>query len=240
MTSTLAFTYQLRRSTKASYLRIIVSAQKIEVVAPLAVSETEIQAFVHAKQAWILSSQKKLMLKTQGIANSFDYQTTPILVQNKPYALELLTSPTNRIKLDFTDRFIVHLPSTLNTTEERNSLIKKTLLTWLQQASLPQVNKLVALHSPRYQLKPTSIKIKIQKSRWGSCGINNDISINGLLLMMPPEVLEYVVVHELCHIQVKNHSADFWCLVHTHLPHYQTHRSWLKQHGHSLMKQWLY
>jgi predicted metal-dependent hydrolase len=240
MTSTLPFTYQLRRSHKASYLRIIVSAQKIEVVAPLTVSNTEIQAFVQAKQTWILSTQKKLVLKTSGAANHFDYQTTPILVQNKPYSLELQTSPNSRIKLEFTDRFIVHLPITVTKTEERNRLIKKTLLTWLQQASLPHVNKFVALHSPRYQLNPTSIKIKIQKSRWGSCGIHNDISINGLLLMMPPEVLEYVVVHELCHIQVKNHSADFWRLVHAHLPHYPHHRHWLKQHGHALMNQWLY
>ncbi len=53
----------------------------------------------------------------------------------------------------------------------------------------------------KYQLYPRLVKIKTQKSRWGSCGIHNDIHINWLLIMAPPEVLEYVVVHELCHIK---------------------------------------
>ena len=83
---------------------------------------------------------------------------------------------------------------------------------------------------------PRSLKIKTQKSRWGSCGPNNDINMNWLLMLAPPEAMEYVVVHELCHIIHKNHSKDFWGLVAEHLPAYQQQRLWLKQQGVSLMK----
>jgi predicted metal-dependent hydrolase len=52
-----------------------------------------------------------------------------------------------------------------------------------------------------------------QKSRWGSCGIHNDIQMNALLIIAPPAVFEYVVVHELCHIQIRNHSPQFWATI---------------------------
>ncbi|MDD5272957.1 MAG: M48 family metallopeptidase, partial [Methylovulum sp.] len=98
-----------------------------------------------------------------------------------------------------------------------------------------QVMQLTHQHGAKRQLLPRSVIIKTQKSRWGSCGIHNDININWLLIMAPPEVLEYVVVHELCHIQVRNHSAQFWALVAEHLPDYQSPRQWLKQQGGDLM-----
>jgi predicted metal-dependent hydrolase len=80
------------------------------------------------------------------------------------------------------------------------------------------------------------LRIKTQKSRWGSCGPNNDINLNWLLMLAPAAALEYVVVHELCHIKHKNHSAAFWQLVAEHLPNYQQQRHWLKQHGARVMQ----
>jgi predicted metal-dependent hydrolase len=65
---------------------------------------------------------------------------------------------------------------------------------------------------------------------------HNDIQINALLIIAPPAVLEYVVVHELCHIQIRNHSPQFWVLVADHLPDYKTPHRWLKQHGSRLMQ----
>jgi predicted metal-dependent hydrolase len=106
----------------------------------------------------------------------------------------------------------------------------------MKQRSKQHVEQLVRQHADKKQLFPQAVRIKTQKSRWGSCGIRNDININWLLIMAPPEVLEYVVVHELCHIRVRNHSIHFWALVGEHLPDYKRHRYWLKKHGNSLMK----
>ena len=102
--------------------------------------------------------------------------------------------------------------------------------TTLQSKHCDGVTYPVALRVPR------TLNIKNQKSRWGSCGIHNDIQINALLIIAPPAVLEYVVVHELCHIQICNHSPQFWALVADHLPDYKTPHHWLKQHGNRLMQ----
>ena len=99
-----------------------------------------------------------------------------------------------------------------------------------------QANFLIEKHGGSLALYPRSLKIKTQKSRWGSCGPNNDINLNWLLMLAPPSALEYVIVHELCHIKHKNHSRDFWDLVTQHFPDYREQRRWLKQHGASLMK----
>ncbi len=80
----------------------------------------------------------------------------------------------------------------------------------------------------------SKITIRDQKTRWGSCSSNGTLSFNFRLMMAPPRVLDYVVVHELCHLTHMNHSNDFWNLVGSILPDYREHRKWLKENGHSL------
>lgn len=79
------------------------------------------------------------------------------------------------------------------------------------------------------------ISIRKQKSRWGSCSREGNLNFNCLLIMAPPEVLDYVVVHELCHRIEMNHSAKFWAQVEQVIPEYRTYRKWLKEHGGRLM-----
>lgn len=80
----------------------------------------------------------------------------------------------------------------------------------------------------------TSITIRDQKTRWGSCSSLGTLSFNYRLLFAPPKVLDYVVVHELCHLTHMNHSRDFWKHVESVLPDYKQYRTWLKEHGHEL------
>ena len=78
------------------------------------------------------------------------------------------------------------------------------------------------------------ITIRDQKTRWGSCSARGTLSFNWRLMLAPPAVLDYVVVHELCHLTHMNHSAAFWALVEEVCPDYRSHRKWLKDHGHEL------
>lgn len=80
----------------------------------------------------------------------------------------------------------------------------------------------------------TSITVRDQKSRWGSCSTSGTLSFNYRLIFAPPIVLDYVVVHELCHLTHMNHSKDFWNMVRSVMPDYQIHRQWLRDHGHEL------
>lgn len=79
------------------------------------------------------------------------------------------------------------------------------------------------------------ITIRDQKTRWGSCSANGTLSFNWRLMLAPPAVLDYVVVHELCHLTHMNHSKAFWALVESACPEYRTHRKWLKEHGQTLV-----
>lgn len=79
------------------------------------------------------------------------------------------------------------------------------------------------------------ITIRDQKTRWGSCSAKGTLSFNWKLMLAPPAILDYVVVHELCHLTHMNHSAAFWKKVESVYPDYRTARKWLKDHGHELV-----
>jgi hypothetical protein len=235
MTTTTPFSYAIRRSARATKVRIIVTVDKVEVVAPVKVAEKHIHQFVIAQQAWIIASLTKITerqpLKPEPVVYG---EGTMIVYQGESYPLTLKPSSLKRVKIEFTNGFIAHIPDTLTT--HHSEAIKPALLNWMKKRLLLEATHWVKQHAAKHQLMPRTINIRTQKSRWGSCGIHNDIQINALLIMAPPAVLEYVVVHELCHIKIRNHSPHFWALVAEHLPDYKTPHRWLKQHGSRLMQ----
>lgn len=92
----------------------------------------------------------------------------------------------------------------------------------------------VAFYHPITGGNYTSITVRNQKTRWGSCSSNGTLSFNYRLLFAPPKVLDYVVVHELCHLTHMNHSKDFWNMVASVMPEYKEYKNWLKDHGREL------
>ena len=79
------------------------------------------------------------------------------------------------------------------------------------------------------------IRIGGQRTVWGSCSPRGTLSFNWRLVLAPVEVLDYVVVHELCHLRVPNHSRRFWALVEHHRPHWRLQRGWLREYGPELL-----
>ena len=79
------------------------------------------------------------------------------------------------------------------------------------------------------------ISVRCQRSRWGSCNSKGDISLNCLLLLAPDDVIDSVVIHELCHLKEMNHSKRFYALVYRYCPGYDKSRKWLSENGYLLM-----
>lgn len=96
----------------------------------------------------------------------------------------------------------------------------------------------VARHAPRMGVRPAGMQVRAQRTRWGSCSRAGGLSFNWRLIQAPPEVLDYVVVHELAHRVHPNHSTAFWMLVHAHCPDYPAHRRWLRRHSALLAGGW--
>ncbi|OAI19956.1 metal-dependent hydrolase [Methylomonas koyamae] len=232
--------YTLRRSSRAKHTRIVVKAGQIEVVAPPKVSERNIHSFVLAQRDWIESALRRVAAKTREVpalapASYHDGVAIPYLGRQLPLRIETTRNKTPRLDLHDDAWFCAKLPAGID-AGQHSELVRQTLIRWMKSRARQHAQLFVDRHAPRHGLYPRSIRIKTQKSRWGSCGPDNDINLNWLLLLAPPAALEYVVVHELCHIRHKNHSAAFWELVAEHVPDFRQRRLWLKQHGASLMQ----
>ena len=104
----------------------------------------------------------------------------------------------------------------------------------LREQARKLVTDRVKYYAPIIGVTYNKIAIRTQHTRWGSCSSKGNLNFNCLLALVPPEVLDYVVVHELCHRKELNHSARFWSEVEKVLPNYNVHRKWLKEHGASL------
>ena len=105
----------------------------------------------------------------------------------------------------------------------------------LAEQAVEVVPKRVAHYAARMGVTYGRITIRHQRTRWGSCSSNGNLNFNCLLMLAPPEVLDYVVVHELCHRLEMNHSPRFWAQVERVLPDYKVSRKWLREHGNELM-----
>lgn len=101
----------------------------------------------------------------------------------------------------------------------------------LAQQAAQVIPERAAFFAERIGVDYGRITIRNQKSRWGSCSSKGNLNFNCLLMLTPPEVLDYIVVHELCHRKEMNHSPKFWAEVERILPHYREQESWLRAHG---------
>jgi hypothetical protein len=105
----------------------------------------------------------------------------------------------------------------------------------LKKAAAEKIPERVKFFAPIVGADYGKITIRSQRTRWGSCSARGDLSFNCLLMLCPGDVLDYVVVHELCHRKQMNHSAAFWSEVERVLPDYKSRRKWLKDNGGGLI-----
>lgn len=115
------------------------------------------------------------------------------------------------------------------TPEQRSGLEKR-----YREAAKEYFPKRAEFYAQQLGVSYDRIRIAEQKTRWGSCSSKGTLSFNWKLMLAPPKVLDYVVVHELCHLKEMNHSPRFWKLVEEMIPNYKEYRKWLKENGNTL------
>lgn len=115
--------------------------------------------------------------------------------------------------------------------------MSQTQLQELADRARQSVPQRVAHYAAVMNVAYGRITIRSQKTRWGSCSGKRNLNFNCLLMLAPPQVLDYVVVHELCHLLYMDHSPRFWAAVEKVMPDYALWRKWLRTNGAALLKQ---
>ena len=117
-------------------------------------------------------------------------------------------------------------PVSTRTEDEKRALEKRC-----RALAAERIPQRIAFFQTVLPCRYERLSIRGQKTRWGSCSSRGTLSFNWKLMLAPPEILDYVIVHELCHLTHMNHSPAFWALVASVLPDYRERRRWLRENG---------
>ena len=218
-------TPQIIRSNRKTLSLSINKNADLVVRAPHHVSFNEIQKFISEKSAWIDNNQS--LIKAQLKDNENQNSSGQCLYLGSLYPLKIDNNSVEPIS------FNGHMFTITNFNRERISLLLKS---WYKKRFMEVAMPRLSYFSDKYKLKVNQVRVKEQKTLWGSCSSKNNINLNYLLIMAPMKVIDYVIVHELVHTIHKNHSAKFWQKVETIMPNYKDARYWLKENGYKLRR----
>ncbi len=112
---------------------------------------------------------------------------------------------------------------------------KRVLEGWYRARAVEFFPERVKMLAERHQFQFEKVRISSARTRWGSCSSKGTISLSWRLILLPLEAVDYVIIHELCHTVVHNHSSRFWKLVEDILPDYKDWRKWLRKNGQNVM-----
>lgn len=113
---------------------------------------------------------------------------------------------------------------------DSDASVRGAIRSVLSERALGRIRQRIEYYAPLVGKRPGRVTIREQKTRWGSCSGKGNLNFNWKLIMAPPQALDYVVIHELCHLHVFNHSPRFWALVASFMPDYEVWKKWLKTH----------
>jgi len=211
---------QIIRSKRKTLSISINENAKLIVRAPKRISDQKIQDFINEKENWITKNQSVIKARAEDTAkdkNMLLYLGT----------LFPLKTDNDAKKISFNgEEFLAGLQN----KEKTNKSLKTWYKNKFKEVAVPRLFYFAEKHN----LQVNQVRIKEQKTLWGSCSSRNNINLNFLLIMAPLKVIDYVIIHELAHTIHKNHSVNFWNAVEEIMPNYKEAKRWLKENGYRL------
>lgn len=218
--------YQLKRNSKSSRLSISLKTNgEIIVTAPKLIPKFFIDKFVKDNQTWIKKQKQKIKNKLKFIDEKSIY------IFGKKYSIEFketlgpskVTTRANKLTIE------LHKTTQPNNFNPNNppTVLTRFLKNTAQHYILNRTNLLANKMNLTYK----KISFKTQKTRWGSCSSAGNLNFNLKLIHFEPKIIDYVIIHELSHLEHMNHSKNFWQLVEKYDPEYRLNRGWLKRYG---------
>ncbi|KAF1078227.1 M48 family metallopeptidase [Methanogenium sp. MK-MG] len=223
--------YSVKYSVRREQVGISVSPDKsVEIMAPADTPEVKIREIARRKAAWIYE-QIQWFDRLSLIDMTKEYVSgETFLYLGRQYRLKVICNGTGpKIKLSG-GYFEVTIPEGIDVNDQKD-LVRKALLQWYCSHAEERIKPILARNARRLGIEMPPLNIKYQLKRWGSCTKDGMININVRIAMAPMSQVEYVVVHELCHLIHREHSAEFWALVRRVLPDYEIRKERLLENG---------
>lgn len=223
------FTAEIKRTNRIKSATITVEEGKVCVVVPRQLENERITKLLKVKNCWIkekIAQHREAQPKStkQFVSGeSFSYL-------GRNYRLKVHQGNYQPIKL-INGRFAI----TLRAGADNPDLIQDSLFSWYKQHAELKFNEKAKRYIKMMGVKFNSVGLKDYKSRWGSCSVEGDITFNWKIIMAPNRIVDYVVVHELCHLVHHDHSPKFWREVERIMPNYAECKEWLKFNAEKLM-----
>jgi predicted metal-dependent hydrolase len=220
---------QVIRSARRKSIAIKIQDGKVSLHLPKLMPLWLAKQFVMRKQHWI---EDKLKNYQQRAPERQFIEGELQLFMGEHYPLHIIHEQQRQrlhVQID-QQKLVIMAPADVTSLQ-----IRRALTRWYKRQAEQLLTTRVQVLAERTGLSPTEVKIKSYKARWGSCNLRGEIQLNWQLVQATQAINDYVIIHELCHLQQHNHSKAFWDLVERFDPNYREHRSWLKNHGHQLV-----
>lgn len=207
----------------------IQSDGKLVVRAPIWLSQDKIQRFVDEHADWVRKKRAFIKLHPPQVKHvfksgeQFHYLGQPV---------RLVVLPRNRLHQPLryvpasTDAITIFEMGRTTQTHARELLVD-----WYKKQARRVCTERTAALAKQYSFCYTSLRITSARTRWGSCSSKGTLSFTYRLIMLPPDIIDYVIIHELVHTIIHNHSTEFWRRVETLLPDYKNRRIWINKNG---------
>lgn len=212
-------------SRRKSFALVIEPDGSLTVRAPLRASRSQIERLVQEMSAWIQAKQAWLKSQPPSASPKIYADGEPFYYLGEAYPLEIVPAASPALRLE-DGRFKL----------ARRSLgqAAQVFEAWYRAQARRVIGEQAQRRAAELGLVYRSLRITSARTRWGSCGAKGTLNFSWRLVMAPPPVIDYVIIHELVHLEIKNHSPAFWDRVRQHMPDYKQHVAWLKANGRRL------
>lgn len=223
------FPVKVVKTDRKKSASIQLDGKVVKVRVPRTLSDERIRELVARRTSWITAKLKEAAERP--VVKPKEYvsgETFPCLGRN--YRLKVTAGEETSIRLRGG-----YIQAIVRGTDERpRETVRSMLTVWYQERAKKSLGEKTERFAKIVEVEPRSVTVKDYKSRWGSCSSSGDISYNWRIVLAPHRIVDYVVVHELCHMLEHNHSGRYWKLVEKYVPDYRERRDWLKNHSLSL------
>ena len=218
------FPVQVIRTQRKRSADIEVNAGAVLVRVPRGLSDKRIQDLISKRSVWIKGKIKEQADRPASKPKEY-VSGEGFSYLGKTYRLKVIEGADACVKMQ-AGRLVASVPKD---ARDRMSVVKSLVANWYQGRADQKLREKVDRFAPIVGVEPRSVVVKSYKSRWGSCSNSGDISFNWKIIEAPHRIVDYVVIHELCHMLEHNHSPKYWKHVQRHVPDWQAYRLWLRE-----------